>query len=101
MRRRSRRPPVFGMRGQRAVKFSLPQAKYGDPSSKGSGSEKDLFVRSPERREVAGYQARDHFGPPLLSSRRFALTPAFNSISRAKSQIKSDSRLRYASASGG
>jgi hypothetical protein len=40
------------------------------------------------------YQARDHFGPALLSSRRRAFTPAFNSINLPNSQIKSESRLR-------
>jgi hypothetical protein len=47
-----------------------------------------------EAKSALVYQARDHFGPVLLPSRRRASMPAFSSINRPKSQIRSDRRLR-------
>jgi hypothetical protein len=44
--------------------------------------------------KACGYQARDHFGPALLPSRRRASIPAFSSINRPNNQTKSESRLR-------
>ena len=40
------------------------------------------------------HHALDHLGPVFVSSRRRASTPALNSMSRPKSQIASESRLR-------
>src|SRR5580704_11691958 len=50
-----------------------------------------------ERKRAMLYQALDHFGPAFsFISRRELLMPASTSIFLAKSQSKSESRLRYA-----
>jgi hypothetical protein len=47
-----------------------------------------------ECRTFRHYHALDHFGPIFVSSRKRASTPALNSMSRPKSQMMSESRLR-------